>query len=135
MREILTAFFKTGSGTGASLVLGMVALTFKAIIIGPSGIGLYSLLRQLVDVSSRLGTEPDEVSPGVHQLHHELPDLAKPAVLLSGDLEEQGSVPFPDFAQYNAGQSQYCRPQSRRLPTIAPNYRKSGRTRFRWLPQ
>jgi len=46
MRDLLKAIFKTGSGSAASLALGMVAIKIMAVILGPSGVGLFSLLRQ-----------------------------------------------------------------------------------------
>ncbi len=49
MREILIAFFKTGSGSFLSLLFGILTTKIFAINIGPSGIGLYSVLRQIRD--------------------------------------------------------------------------------------
>ena len=49
MREILIAFFKTGSGSFLSLLFGVLTTKIFAVNIGPSGIGLYSLLRQTRD--------------------------------------------------------------------------------------
>ncbi len=46
MRDLLKAIFKTGSGSVASLGLGMIAVKIMAVILGPSGVGLFSLLRQ-----------------------------------------------------------------------------------------
>src|SRR5919107_2472525 len=56
MRELLKATLKTGSGAMGSLLLGMVSVKVLAVILGPSGIGLYSLLRQIADFSNRFGT-------------------------------------------------------------------------------
>jgi len=55
MREILVAFFKTGSSIAGNLLLNVVAMKIMAVILGPSGIGLYSLLRQIVDFASKVG--------------------------------------------------------------------------------
>lgn len=46
MRELLRAVFKTGSGSAASLALGMLAMKIIAVVLGPAGVGLFSLLRQ-----------------------------------------------------------------------------------------
>ena len=46
MRELLRAVFKTGTGSAASLVLGMIAMKIMAVVTGPGGVGLFSLLRQ-----------------------------------------------------------------------------------------
>jgi len=47
MREILKAFTKTVSGTAVSLVISSLSVKIIASIIGPSGMGLYSILRQI----------------------------------------------------------------------------------------
>lgn len=47
MREILKAFFKTGGGSVAAVLLTVIALKILAAILGPRGIGLFSLLRQI----------------------------------------------------------------------------------------
>src|SRR5215210_2220953 len=56
MREIFKAVLTTGSGSGGRLLLGMATMKIMAVILGPSGVGLYSLLRQAVDFSNRFGT-------------------------------------------------------------------------------
>jgi len=55
MREILKAFFKTGSGQVGNMLFGAIAMKIMAVILGPSGIGLYSLLRQVLAFTSRVG--------------------------------------------------------------------------------
>lgn len=55
MRELLRAALKTGSGSIGSLLLRVVAMKIMAVVLGPSGVGLYSLLRQIRDFSSNLG--------------------------------------------------------------------------------
>jgi len=56
MREILKAFFKTGSGSAANVVLTVVALKIMAAVLGPAGIGLLSLLRQIQQTALTAGT-------------------------------------------------------------------------------
>jgi O-antigen/teichoic acid export membrane protein len=56
MREILKAVFMTGSGSGGRLLLNMFTMKIMAVILGPSGVGLYSLLRSAMDFSSKFGT-------------------------------------------------------------------------------
>ena len=56
MIEILRAVMKTVSGTLLSLVLRIIAVKIIAVMLGPSGVGLFSVLRQIRDVSSGLGT-------------------------------------------------------------------------------
>lgn len=52
MREVATAVMKTGSGSMISMTLGAVASKILALITGPSGIGLYSMIQQLVQTTS-----------------------------------------------------------------------------------
>jgi O-antigen/teichoic acid export membrane protein len=47
MRDILKAFTKTVSGTAVSLVIGTLSVKIIASTIGPAGMGLYSILRQI----------------------------------------------------------------------------------------
>src|SRR5215212_6914796 len=56
MRELLIATFKTGGGTLGRLLFAAIATKIIAVVLGPSGVGLLSLLRQTVDVSNNLGT-------------------------------------------------------------------------------
>jgi O-antigen/teichoic acid export membrane protein len=46
MRDLLRAFAKTAGGSVATLLMGMVAIKILAVLIGPSGVGVFSLLRQ-----------------------------------------------------------------------------------------
>jgi len=62
MREIVKAFLKTGSGSSVNLLMGMVAMKVVAVILGPSGVGLYSLLRQTIDFCRWLGTMGGETA-------------------------------------------------------------------------
>lgn len=56
MRELLKATMRTGSGTLLSLLLGIISIKIMAVILGPSGVGLYSLLRQVREFSGTFGT-------------------------------------------------------------------------------
>lgn len=56
MHEILIAILKTGSGSIGRLLLAAAAMKIVAVILGPSGVGFLSILRQTVDVSNNLGT-------------------------------------------------------------------------------
>ncbi|MBI5971503.1 MAG: oligosaccharide flippase family protein [Deltaproteobacteria bacterium] len=56
MRDILKAFFKTGLGSAASILLNMFSSKIIAVVLGPSGAGLYSLLRQIIQTASAGGT-------------------------------------------------------------------------------
>jgi O-antigen/teichoic acid export membrane protein len=56
VRELLKATLKTGSGSGFNLLLGIIATKILAVVLGPSGIGLYSLLRQAIEVTKGVGT-------------------------------------------------------------------------------
>lgn len=46
MRNIINAILKTGSGSLANLFFGMASVKIMAMFIGPSGIGLFSLIKQ-----------------------------------------------------------------------------------------
>jgi len=56
MREILLAALKTGSGTFFRLLFGIVKIKIVAVFLGPSGIGVYSLLRQTSQTTTTLAT-------------------------------------------------------------------------------
>ena len=47
MREIAKAFSKTVSGTAVSLAIATISVKIMATILGPAGMGLYSILRQI----------------------------------------------------------------------------------------
>jgi O-antigen/teichoic acid export membrane protein len=47
MREIAKAFSKTVSGTALSLLISTISVKIIAMLIGPSGMGLYGILRQI----------------------------------------------------------------------------------------
>ena len=47
MREIIKAFFTTGSGSIISLILNVISIKTIAVLLGPSGVGIFSLLRQI----------------------------------------------------------------------------------------
>jgi O-antigen/teichoic acid export membrane protein len=56
MKEILKAFSKTSSGTIISLILSSISVKIIASILGPSGIGLFSLLKQIQGATLMLAT-------------------------------------------------------------------------------
>ncbi len=56
MRRLLKAVLKTGSGTAGLLVFGIVATKIMALVLGPAGIGILSLLRQIRQMALTLGT-------------------------------------------------------------------------------
>lgn len=56
MREILAAFLKTGSGSAVSLLLNIISVKIMAVVVGPSGLGLLSLLRQIQQTALSVAT-------------------------------------------------------------------------------
>jgi len=46
MRELLLAVFQTGGASVATVLSGMVATKIMAVVLGPAGVGLVSLVRQ-----------------------------------------------------------------------------------------
>ena len=46
MNKLIKAIFKTGSGTAISIFFGIIAMKIMAWLIGPAGVGLFSLIRQ-----------------------------------------------------------------------------------------
>jgi len=56
MREILRAAFKTGSGSAISMILGAISSKIMAVVTGPIGIGLYSMLTQILSTASITGS-------------------------------------------------------------------------------
>lgn len=46
MHELLGPLCKTGGGSAANLILGILAIKVMAVVLGPAGVGLFSLLRQ-----------------------------------------------------------------------------------------
>jgi O-antigen/teichoic acid export membrane protein len=56
MRDILLAVLKTSSGSFFSLLFGIIKTKIIALFLGPSGIGLYSLLRQTLQTTITLTT-------------------------------------------------------------------------------
>ncbi len=56
MSEIIKAFFITGIGSVTTLFLGVIAVKIIAVTLGPSGMGLYALLRQVRDTSLTIAT-------------------------------------------------------------------------------
>jgi len=56
MRELLRASIKTGSGTAISMTFAVISSKIMAIITGPVGIGLYSMLQQLLQTTTTIGS-------------------------------------------------------------------------------
>jgi len=56
MREIIKAIFKTGSGSIIGIILGVISTKVLAVVIGSSGIGLYSLINQTLATATTAGT-------------------------------------------------------------------------------
>lgn len=56
MKELTTAFLKTGVASIMSTIFGLVSTKIFAVTLGPSGIGLYSLLKQILFFAMTLGT-------------------------------------------------------------------------------
>ncbi len=56
MQGMIKAIFKTGSGSLISIILGIISTKIMAIVIGSSGIGLFSLIRQTLTTVTTAGT-------------------------------------------------------------------------------
>jgi PST family polysaccharide transporter len=56
MKEILKATIKTGTGSLLSMAFGAIASKIMAVILGPGGIGLYSMLGQVNQTAGTLAT-------------------------------------------------------------------------------
>ncbi len=56
MRELIVAVFQTGSASFIALGLAMVATKIFAVVLGPAGVGLVSLVRQTYQSALILGT-------------------------------------------------------------------------------
>lgn len=56
MLEILKAILKTGSGTIVTIILGVLSTKTLAVVIGSSGVGLYSLISQTLATAVIAGT-------------------------------------------------------------------------------
>jgi O-antigen/teichoic acid export membrane protein len=55
MRSLISAILKTGSGSVANLLFGMASVKIIAILLGPSGVGLFSLLRNTMLTLAAVG--------------------------------------------------------------------------------
>lgn len=56
MKEIAAGFMKTGVASILSTIFSMVSTKIFAVVVGPSGVGLYSLLRQIMLFAMTFGT-------------------------------------------------------------------------------
>ena len=56
MREIIKAIFKTSTGSIISIILGALSTKILAVVVGSSGIGLYSLINQTLATTTAVGT-------------------------------------------------------------------------------
>jgi antigen flippase len=55
MRNIIAAILKTGTGSIASLLFSIASMKILAVYLGPSGVGLFSLVKQTMLTFSSLG--------------------------------------------------------------------------------
>lgn len=55
MRNLITAIIKTGTGSIASLLFSIASMKVLAVYLGPSGVGLFSLVKQTMLTFSSLG--------------------------------------------------------------------------------
>ena len=55
MRNLVAAIMKTGSGSIANLLFGMASVKIIAMLLGPSGVGLFSLIRQTMQTLAVVG--------------------------------------------------------------------------------
>jgi O-antigen/teichoic acid export membrane protein len=56
MRDLLKASLKSGSGTAISMALTVVSSKIMAVITGPAGVGLYSMLQQILQTTANAGS-------------------------------------------------------------------------------
>jgi len=56
MRNLIFALFKTGSSSIARLLFNMASIKIIAISLGPSGLGLYSIIRQAMFTFGSVGS-------------------------------------------------------------------------------
>jgi O-antigen/teichoic acid export membrane protein len=56
MRDLLKAIFKTGSGSAINIILGVTFSKVMAVVLGSSGVGLYSLINQTLSTATTAGT-------------------------------------------------------------------------------
>lgn len=55
MKKLIKGVVKTGSGAVGNMLIGMVSIKIMAVMLGPAGTGLFSLIRQLVFTLASLG--------------------------------------------------------------------------------
>lgn len=56
MLNIIKAILKFGSATLTTIILGIIGTKIMAVMLGPNGIGLLSVIRQIILTSSTAGT-------------------------------------------------------------------------------
>jgi O-antigen/teichoic acid export membrane protein len=56
MRSLFIGVLKTGGGTLVNLIVGVLSMKIMAVLLGPSGTGLFSLLRQMLSLMSSMGS-------------------------------------------------------------------------------
>lgn len=76
MKKMVFALVKVGSGNLSALLLGAISMKVLAVVTGPSGIGLFSLLKNLQQTLSTIGSLGGhnvivQVIPGQQKLHQE----------------------------------------------------------------
>ncbi|MBU0484131.1 MAG: oligosaccharide flippase family protein [Proteobacteria bacterium] len=62
MREILKAVVKTSSGTIASLFFGALSIKVLAVVLGPVGVGMFSIVRQIQQLLVSVGTMGGQIA-------------------------------------------------------------------------
>ena len=55
MRDLIIGVLKTGGGVIVNLLFGVIGIKIMAVMLGPSGTGLFSLIRQVISTFSSLG--------------------------------------------------------------------------------
>lgn len=55
MRDLIKGVLKTGSGAVGNVLLGVISIKIMAVMLGPSGTGMLSLIRQVVFTLASLG--------------------------------------------------------------------------------
>lgn len=56
MFDLIKALLKVGSASVVNIILGIISTKIIAVILGPNGVGLFSLLRQTIQTASTVGS-------------------------------------------------------------------------------